>query len=122
MKRKLRVAVLVHPSLLPPDSIEGLSEQQWYDCKTEYDVVSTLRELGHDVRPLGIANDIQPLRDLIDEWRPNLAFNLLEEFAGRQELDHHVVALPEMRGLPSTGWRRSGLIPPLHKVLPKQLL
>lgn len=122
MKRKLRVAVLVHPSLLPPDSIEGLSEQQWYDCKTEYDVASTLRELGHDVRPLGIANDIQPLRELVDEWRPHIAFNLLEEFAGRQELDYHVVALLEMLGVPYTGCRPRGLILARDKALSKKLL
>ena len=122
MKRKLRVAVLVHPSLLPPDSIEGLSEQQWYDCKTEYDVASTLRELGHDVRPLGIANDIQPLRALVEEWRPHIAFNLLEEFAGRQELDYHVVALLEMLGVPYTGCRPRGLILARDKALSKKLL
>jgi D-alanine-D-alanine ligase len=122
MKRKLRVVVLVHPSLLPPDSIEGLSEQQWYDCKTEYDVVSTLRELGHEVQPLGVDADVEPLRALIAEWRPHLAFNLLEEFAGRQELDYHVVALLELLGVPYTGCRPRGLILARDKALSKKLL
>ena len=122
MKRKLRVVVLVHPSLVPPDSIEGLSEQQWYDCKTEYDVASTLRELGHEVRVLGIRNSIDELRALIDEWQPHLAFNLIEEFLGRQECDYHIAALLEMLGLPYTGCSPRGLILARDKGLSKKLL
>ena len=37
--RKLRVLVLMHPSLVPPDSLEGYTEKEIYLWKTEYDVV-----------------------------------------------------------------------------------
>ena len=41
--KRLRVLVLVHPELVPPDSLKGHSEQEINEWKTEYDVVSTLR-------------------------------------------------------------------------------
>ena len=41
--KRLRVLVLVHPDLVPPDSTEGYTEQEINEWKTEYDVVSTLR-------------------------------------------------------------------------------
>ncbi|HEX2836356.1 MAG TPA: D-alanine--D-alanine ligase [Thermoanaerobaculia bacterium] len=122
MKRKLRVIALVHPSLLPPDTIEGLSEQQWYECKTEYDVVSTLRALGHDVKPLGLSDDLEPLRALVQEWRPDLVFNLLEEFLGRQDFDAHIVTFLELLRVPYTGCHPRGLMLARDKAISKQIL
>ena len=51
--KRLRILVLMHEDLVPPDPLNGqdVAGAEW---KTEYDVVSTLRKLGHDVRPLGI--------------------------------------------------------------------
>ncbi|HEX7808927.1 MAG TPA: D-alanine--D-alanine ligase [Thermoanaerobaculia bacterium] len=120
--KKLRVIALVHPSMLPPDSIEGLSEQQWYECKTEYDVVSTLRELGHEVRAIGITDDIEPLRDLILHWHPHLVFNLLEEFLGRQDFDYHLVSFLELMQVPYTGCHPRGLMLARDKAMSKKLL
>jgi len=48
--KRLRVLVLVHPELVPPDSLKGHTEQEINEWKTEYDVASTLREAGHEVR------------------------------------------------------------------------
>jgi D-alanine-D-alanine ligase len=122
MKRKLRVVVLVHPSLLPPDTLNGLTEQQWYEYKTEYDVVSTLRELGHDVRPIGVSDELDSLRRLIEEWKPHIAFNLLEEFHGRQDFDYHLVSFLELLQVPYTGCRPRGLMLARDKALSKKLL
>ena len=51
MKKK-RILVLVREGLEPPDSIDGMSNDEVYVApwKTEYDVVVTLRELGYQVR------------------------------------------------------------------------
>jgi D-alanine-D-alanine ligase len=122
MKRKLRVLALVHPSLVPPDTIEGLSEQQWYECKTEYDVVSALRELGHDVQALGLSDDLEPLRSRIRDWNPDLVFNLLEEFLGRQDFDYHIVSFLELMQVPYTGCHPRGLMLARDKALSKKLL
>jgi D-alanine-D-alanine ligase len=41
--KKLRTLVVVHSSLVPPESLEGFSEKEIDEWRTEYDVVSTLR-------------------------------------------------------------------------------
>ena len=54
--RRLRVLLLIHHYLVPPDDVSGLdtATQTW---RTEYDVLKTLRdELKHDVRVLGVAD------------------------------------------------------------------
>ena len=42
--KPLRVLVLLHPDLVPPDSLGNRTAQEINAWKTEYDVVSTLRE------------------------------------------------------------------------------
>lgn len=42
--KKLRVIVLCHEDLVPPDSIDGLSVKEIAPYKTEWDVISTLKK------------------------------------------------------------------------------
>ena len=42
-RKKLRIIVLVHEDLVPPDSLNGLSDKEKLEIKTEYDVTSTLK-------------------------------------------------------------------------------
>ena len=42
--KKLRVIVLCHEDLVPPDSIEDLSAKEIAPFKTEWDVISTLKK------------------------------------------------------------------------------
>jgi D-alanine-D-alanine ligase len=120
--KKLRVVVLMHPSLIPPESLEGYAEREAYEWKTEFDVVATLRELGHEVRPLGLSDELTPIRQVIEEWKPDIFFNLLEEFHGRQEFDHHVVSVLELMQVPYTGCHPRGLMLARDKALSKKLL
>ena len=120
--KKLRVVLLVHPSMLPPDSLEGYTEQEAYAWKTEYDVATTLRELGHEVRALGVADELGPIRSTIEEWKPDIVFNLLEEFLGRQDFDHLVVGFLELMQIPYTGCHPRGLMLARDKALSKKLL
>ena len=120
--KKLRVLVLMHPSLLPPDTLESYTEKEIYVWKTEYDVVTTLRQLGHEVRPLGLADELAPLRLAIAEWKPHIVFNLLEEFHGLTELDQHVVSYLELLRARYTGSNPRGLVLARDKALSKKLL
>ncbi|MGE0683655.1 MAG: D-alanine--D-alanine ligase [Candidatus Binatia bacterium] len=120
--KKLRFLVLMHPSLLPPDTLEGYTEKEAYVWKTEYDVVMTLRRLGHEVRPLGLADELAPLRLAITEWKPHLVFNLLEEFHGLTEFDQHVVSYLELLQTHYTGSNPRGLVLARDKALSKKLL
>ena len=120
--RRRRVSVLVHETLVPPESIDHLSDQEADEFRTEFDVISTLRELGHDVRPLGIGDSLTELRNEITGFKPHVCFNLLEEFGGIVTYDQHVVAFLELMRQPYTGCNPRGMMLSRDKVLSKQIL
>jgi D-alanine-D-alanine ligase len=120
--RKLRILVLMHESLVPPESLEGYSAAQIDEWRTEYDVMTHLRAAGHEVRALGILDSLTELRAAIQEWKPDITFNLLEEFNGIVTYDQHVVAFLELMQQPYTGCNPRGLLLSRDKVLSKQLL
>jgi D-alanine-D-alanine ligase len=120
--KKLRALVVVHATLVPPDSLEGYTDKQVEEFRTEYDVVSTLRKSGHEVRCIGVLDSLTELRGVIAEWKPDVAFNLLEEFDGIVTYDQHVVAFLELLRQPYTGCNPRGLLLAREKPLCKQLL
>jgi D-alanine-D-alanine ligase len=119
--KRLRILVLMHEDLVPPDHLNGhdLKTVEW---RTEYDVVSTLRKLGHEVQPLGVKNDLGVIRSAIDEWKPHITFNLLEEFDGIAVYDQHVVSYLELLHMPYTGCNPRGLMLARDKALAKKVL
>lgn len=121
-RRPLRVLVLVHEDLVPPESLKGYSDKQILDFRTEFDVVSTLREMGHEVRPLGVRDDLGAIRNEIESWKPHVAFNLLEEFHGVSLYDQHVASYLELMRQPYTGCNPRGLMLSHDKALGKQVL
>ena len=120
--KKHRILLLVNEALVPPDDLRGLSEEQIEACRTEYNVLSTLSNSGHEVRVLGIGDKIGELRRVIRDWRPQITFNLLEEFSGIVTYDHYVVALLELMRQPYTGCNPRGMMLSRDKVLTKQIL
>jgi D-alanine-D-alanine ligase len=120
--RKLRALVVVHASLVPPESLQGHSDKEIEEWRTEYDVTSTLRAGGHDVRCLGVLDSLTEMRTSIAEWKPDIVFNLLEEFNGIVTYDQHVVAFLELMRQPYTGCNPRGLLLSRDKPLCKQLL
>ena len=85
--KKLKVLVVVHATLIPPDSIEGRSPKEIEEWRTEFDVVSTLKRRGHEVRCVGVLDTLTELRGAITDWQPDVIFNLLEEFDGTLRLN-----------------------------------
>ena len=57
--KKLRVLALMHIGLVPP--ADATSREEHTEWKTEFDVLSTLRAIGHEVMPLGIYDDLVEL-------------------------------------------------------------
>ena len=112
----------MHESLVPPESLEGYSEEEILEWKTEYDVVHTLRSMGHDVHPLGVSDDLGDIRRAITEWNPHIAFNLLEEFHGVGVYDHHVVSYLELMKQHYTGCNPRGILLGNDKPLAKKIL
>jgi D-alanine-D-alanine ligase len=120
--RRRRVLLMVHETLVPPDDIAGRSEAEIEHCRTEYNVLSTLRHLGHQVRVVGVGDRLTELREAIRDWQPHVVFNLLEEFSGIVSYDHYVVAYLELMRQPYTGCNPRGMMISRDKVLTKQVL
>src|ERR1022692_4824992 len=120
--KKLRTLVLVHATLVPPESLVGATEKEIDEWRTEYDVITHLKAAGHEVRPLGLSDSLSELRRGIIDWKPDIVFNLLEEFDGIVSYDQHVVAFLELMRQPYTGCNPRGLMISRDKALSKQIL
>lgn len=120
--RRLRILVLTHPDLAPPDVLSSLTPKESFDLKTEIDVITTLRRVGHDVHVLGVQWELRPIREAVDVLKPDIVFNLLEEFHGETTYDHNVVGFLELMKVPYTGCNPRGLMLSRGKALSKKLL
>ena len=120
--KKLRVLVLMHESLVPPESTDGYTDEQIQEWKTEFDVVSTLREMKHEVLPIGLYDDLGLIRRSLNDFKPHITFNLLEEFHGVGVYDHHVVSYLELKKQHYTGCNPRGLLLSHDKPLAKKIL
>ena len=94
--KRLRVLALVPTGSVPPESLEDMTEKQIEDLKMEYDVLTALRQLRHETRCLGVRDDLRPIREAVEEWKPHVVFNMLEEFHGYVSFDQNVVAYLEL--------------------------
>jgi len=120
--KKLRVIVLVHEDLIPPDTIEGVSDKEMAPWKTEFDVITALGELGHEVRPVGVSSDPTVIDRGLNEHRPHVVFNLLEEFHGLGAYVPYVLGYLELLRQPYTGCNPHGLAMTRNKALMKTIL
>jgi len=120
--KKLRVLALMDKDLVPPDSIDGLTDEEMAPWKMEYDVVAALHNLDHEVCTLGVKDDLAPIRKAIREWKPNIVFNIVEEFAGEAIYDQNIVSYLELHQMPYTGCSPRGMILARDKALSKQIL
>jgi D-alanine-D-alanine ligase len=121
--RRLRVLVLMHDYQVPPADVSGhdLETAPW---RTEYDVMTTLGgpPLGHDVHVLGVKDELAHIRQANDEFKPHIAFNLLEAFHEVGTFDQNVVSYLELIRLPYTGCNPRGMLLARDKALSKKLL
>ena len=113
---------LVHRHLVPPETIEEGTDITAAPWRTEYDVISTLTAAGHEVQALGVHDDLGEIRRLVTEWKPHIAFNLLEGFDDITIFDQNVVSHLELLKLPYTGCNPRGLLLARDKSLSKKLL
>ena len=74
------------------------------------------------MRALGLGDNLAELRAAITDWKPDVAFNLLEEFQGIVTYDQYVVAFLELMKLPYTGCNPRGMMISRDKALSKQIL
>jgi D-alanine-D-alanine ligase len=118
-----KILILLHPEQIPPEkSIKELSAQELLDFKTEISVIGALRKNRHEVKVIGVQDELKPIRDEIDTWKPDIVFNLLEEFHGNTAYDQNVASYLELLQIPYTGCNPRGLMLSRGKDLAKKLV
>lgn len=121
-KRRLRVLVLMHEDLIPPSTLSGYTDKEIAEWKTEYDIVTCLEDIGHGVVPLGVHDNLSPIREALDQFDPHITFNLLEEFHGVAAYNYSVVTFLELMRRPYTGCNPRGLLLARDKALSRKIL
>jgi len=119
--KKLRVLLAVHKTLLPPENPTAaeIKDSAW---SAEYEVATTLRDMGHEVKFVGLDDHIGDMRTAIWEFKPQLVFNLTEEFDGVAHFDQNIVSFLELMRVPYTGCNPRGLMVARDKALSKKIL
>lgn len=118
---ELKVLTLVHQQCVPPENAT-VTQADWAQWKTEFYVKKTLKKLGHKVQFYGVTDDLGELKKAIDDFAPDIVFNLLEEFQGEPSFESHVVSFLEMMGVAYTGCNPQGLSVGRDKALTKKIL
>lgn len=114
-----KILLLVHRDLIPDLDQTPDRNSPWI---TEYDVLTTLKGLGHEVKVLGLINNIERLIQEINEFKPYCVFNLLEEFNYETQSDYKVLALLDMMNIRYTGCNPKGLLLARDKAISKKIL
>jgi D-alanine-D-alanine ligase len=120
--KKLRVMMVVHSDMVPPEDLKDEDDPRMEKVRTEFDVKNALLKLGHDVRIVPVYDDIAPIREAIEEWKPDIAYNLMEAFGDKGALDYYIVSYLDMVNVPYTGCNPRGLILSRDKALSKKLM
>jgi D-alanine-D-alanine ligase len=121
MKRKHKVLCLfdlLEPQR-SPDFVEELTEDDW---QTEAEVMTALNHLGHEVRTVGLLDDINVVIAAVREYQPDVVFNLTEQYNGDRSQDKSIAALLELLRVPYTGAGPMGLALARDKALAKEIL
>jgi D-alanine-D-alanine ligase len=100
-------------------SEEFKDEENFY---TEDDVYKALLANKYEVRTLGLFNDVRPLLDEVDEFEPDVIFNMVETFNEVTQWDKNIAGLIEMLGVPYTGASPAALALCNDKALCKKIL
>ena len=88
----------------------------------EYQIAHALRERGHDVRLLGVCDDLQYLVRSLTEWKPDLVFNGAEAFRGDEALEYLLAGVLEAEGHRYTGAPPLALQVTRNKAMSKKVL
>lgn len=117
--RKLRVLVLMHNHLVPRDDDD---DEQRRISRMERAVLATLHKLGHEAKALGLGDELAPIRPAIEEFKPQVAFNMLTYFHDVASYEAHVVSYLELLKQPYTGCNPRGIVLAGDKALSKKIL
>lgn len=117
----MKVLLLFDLSIaLEPEQYEAYMKTE--DWQSEANIQAALKKLGHEVKPLGIHDDLQLLIYELRLNRPDLIFNLSEAFRGNRKFEPHIASLFELMEIPFTGTGANALGICKNKGLAKKIL
>jgi D-alanine-D-alanine ligase len=120
--KSLRVLLLTDEGLVPDRPRKELDGREAELRKTEYDVIGGLQKLGHEVAFVGVGSELSVIREAIEQNKPHIAFNLVEQFDNLPFFDQHVVSYLELKRQKYTGCNPRGLTLARDKALTKKIL
>ncbi len=122
MKKKLRVLALfdaIRPTTIDQDLSAEMKTDDW---KTEANVLGALKVLNYPTEHLAIFDDLDLLRQKVESFKPDVIFNLADQFKNNRGFDQNIVSFLEMQGVPFTGCGATGLVLCKHKGISKKIL
>ena len=100
VRKQSRVLVLFDTAGTPPANQDFTKELKTDDWAAEAHVIEALKQLGHEVRTIGVWDEPGMIIDEIKANPPNVVFNLTEHFnRGLLAYDRNVAGLLEMLGV-----------------------
>ena len=122
LKKKLKVLALfdaIAPTTIDQDLTAELATDDW---KTERNVLEALRALGHTTEYLAIFDDLDLIQQKLQQFEPDIIFNLADQFKNNRAFDQNIVSFLAMRGIAFTGCGSTGLTLCKHKAISKKIL
>lgn len=121
-RKRHKVLVLFDTAGTPPADQDFTKELKTDDWAAEAHVIAALKQLGHEVRTIGVWDEPGMIIDEIKANPPDVVFNLTEHFNAVSAYDRNVAGLLEMMGVPYTGSSPTGLTLCKNKGMAKELL
>ncbi len=119
-QKKYKITALVDSATVPQDDPQFLNLPK--TPTTEYYVIQTIRRLGHKIIITPVEDDIITVANQLKQQKPDLVFNMTEEFGGDRQKDKNIAAMLELLEIPFTGTGSVGLMLCRDKILCKQIL
>ncbi|MBA2585679.1 MAG: ATP-grasp domain-containing protein [Chthoniobacterales bacterium] len=122
MKKKLKVLALFD-AMAPTALDQDLSAEMKTDNrKTEANVLAALSALSCTPDHLVLFDDLDLLRQKLENFTPDVLFNLADQFNNNRGFDQNIVSFLEMQRVPFTGCGSTGLLLCKHKGISKKIL
>lgn len=122
MKKNLKVLALfdaMSPTTIDQNLTAELATEDW---KTEANVLEALKQLGYQFEYLAIFDDLDLIQQKLQQFQPDVIFNLADQFKNNRAFDQNIVSFLAMRGVAFTGCGSTGLTLCKHKAVSKKIL
>lgn len=98
------------------------AEMEAGEEEAEYEVAEALLANGHEVKLVGVYEDLEQMLEELDDFGAELVFNCSETFLGEPAHDYIIPAVIESAGYPYTGAGPASMLATRDKAMSKKVL